>query len=116
MDNAELERLLLDTPAKIKQEELGLIMLLNVKATNEREIEDIEAPIKAEVGLNCNFKNPEQRKGAVIKLLNNNPEYQQRVDKQPEYDFAIKKSQTELAYLRDMFRAYIAIAQMGAKP
>lgn len=112
MDNAELEDLLLGMPAKIKAQEKVLLLLVIRQNTNDREIEDIEAPIKADIGLNCNFKNPEQRKGALVKILKDNTGYQAKVKNQPGYDLDVKTAQVELAYLRDMFRAYLAIAGM----
>jgi len=112
MNREDLTKLLLDTPATIQAQELNLLQGLNEQIKCRQDCEAIEAPLKAEIGMNLSFKNQGQRDIALATQLKDNQAYQTLQQAQPNIDLAVKKAQIELEFQRNMLRSYLAIAGM----
>lgn len=102
--------LLEQQPGIILAEELALITLTQAQEADLLTIKEIEVNAKAEADMNLSFKNEGQRKASMLESLNKNEMYQSGLKITRLNRTKIFTDQAHLAYQRDLFRAYLAIA------
>ncbi len=115
MIHDELEKLLSANPGTILAHELALIELTRTQNKEIQLSDEIKTSAKIEADMNLNFKNEGQRKASVELKLKDNAVYQECVNRIVERTTAILIAEASLAYQRDIFRSYLAIAGMVNK-
>ena len=109
----DVKEKLLQFPVKIKTTELEMMKLTEELSQNVKVYSQIEYDIKSDIGLNLNFKNDAQRKGAYELRLKDNKQYQELVDKCRVSHNEIRRHEIEIRYLHNMFQAYLTIAKVS---
>jgi len=104
--------LLLSQPGEILKEEVALITMLQVQATDELLIKNIETTAKGDIGQDSTYKNEDARKGALVYRLTKDTRYQNLLLEVQSRQEEIDQARIHIQYQRDMLRSYQIIGGM----
>jgi len=120
-----IRRQLFELPEDIRMQSLKLAELTNhtealrlsLAHSKNEALELVLSATETDMGkTKQKFSNPESRKVALESLLRNNKLYLDNIDELSRKECELRKGQTQLEYLHNQFRAFLAVAGMqGAR-